>query len=60
MNKEHGDWLVELLKKIAVSNTKICTLQEIKFDFETTFDDFELFWFSKPVMLLKDNGLLII
>jgi hypothetical protein len=60
MNMEHGDWLIEMLRKIAVSNAKSHTLQEIKLDFETTFDDFELFWFSKPVMLLKDNGLLII
>ena len=60
MNKEQGDWLVEFLNKIAVSHAKIHTLQEIKLDFETTFEDFELFWFSKPVMLLKDKGLLII
>jgi hypothetical protein len=60
MNKEHGDWLVELLNKIKVSNTKIYTLQEIKSDFEIAFEDFELFWFSKTVMQLKDNGLLII
>jgi hypothetical protein len=60
MNKEHGDWLVEMLNKIAVSNTKIYTLQEIKSDFETAFEDFELFWFSKPLLTLMDYGLLII
>ena len=59
-NKEQGDWLVELLNKIAVSNTKIHTLQEIKSDFETAFEDFELFWFSKAVVTLKDYGLLLI
>ena len=60
MNKEQGDWLVEFLNKIAVSNTKIYTLQEIKSDFETAFEDFELFWFSKPLSVLKDAKLLII
>jgi hypothetical protein len=60
MNKDHGDWLVEFLNKIAVSNTKIYTLQEIKSDFETTFEDFELFWFSKAVVTLKGNNLLVI
>jgi len=60
MNKEHGDWLLELLNKITVSNTKISTLQEIKSDFESHFENFELFWFSKPVVTLRDYGLLII
>ena len=59
-NKEHGDWLVDLLNKIGVSNSKMYTLQEIKSDFETTFEDFELFWYSKPVVTLRGNKLLII
>ncbi|MSP85436.1 MAG: radical SAM protein [Flavobacteriaceae bacterium] len=60
MNKEHGDWLVELLHNIKVSNTKIHTLQEIKSEFETAFEDFELLWFSKPLAILKEANLLII
>ncbi len=59
-NKEHGDWLVDLLNKIGVSNSKMYTLQEVKSDFETTFEDFELFWYSKPVVTLRGNKLLII
>jgi hypothetical protein len=60
MNKEHGLWLVEMLNKTAVSNLKLMTLQEIKADFEFRFENFELFWFSKPMETLKDCGLLII
>jgi hypothetical protein len=60
MNKEHGDWLLELLNKITVSNTKIYTLQEIKSDFESAFENFELFWFSKAVVTLKGTLLLIL
>jgi hypothetical protein len=60
MNREEGDWLVELLSKIAVSSTKMFTLQEIKSDFEIEFEDFELFWFSKIVVTLRSHGLLII
>ena len=60
MNREEGDWLVETLKKISVPNKKLYTLQEIKSDFELNFDNFELFWFSKPVFTLRDYGLLII
>lgn len=59
-NKEQGDWLIEMLKKVAVSNAKTYTLQEIKLDYETELEDFELFWFSKPVLTLRDYGLLIV
>jgi hypothetical protein len=59
-NKNEGEWLVELLKKITVSNSKNYTFQEIKTDFETEFDDFELFWYSKPINTLRGFGLLVL
>ncbi len=58
MNKDQGDWLVEILNKISVSNIKLVTLQEIKADFEIQFENFELFWFSKPLLALRERGLL--
>lgn len=60
INKEEGDWLVKMLSKISVSNSKLYSLQEIKSDFEMDFDNFELFWFSKHIGILRDYGLLII
>ncbi len=60
MNRKEGDWLVGILNKISVSNSKLYTLQEIKSDFELNFENFELFWFSKPVATLRDYGLLIV
>ncbi len=59
-NKNEGEWLVQILEKIAVSNAKILSFQEIKSDFETHLEDFELFWYSKPVNTLRDFGLLIL
>ena len=59
-NKQQGEWLVEILYKISVSNAKIYTFQEVKTDFEMKLEDFELFWFSKPVNILKKCGLLIL
>ncbi|MFV5697625.1 B12-binding domain-containing radical SAM protein [Flavobacterium sp. ZT3R17] len=59
-NKNEGEWLVEILQKIAVSNAKIYTFQEIKADFETQFEDFELFWYSKPIKTLREFGLLVL
>jgi hypothetical protein len=37
-----------MLAKIAVVNTKVLTFQ-IKADFESNLEDFELFWHSKPI-----------
>jgi radical SAM superfamily enzyme YgiQ (UPF0313 family) len=59
-SKEEGEWLIEILKKISVSNTKNYTFQEVKNDFETNLEDFELFWYSKPVNTLREFGLLVL
>ena len=59
-NKNEGEWLVEILQKIAVSNTKIYTFQEVKADFETQLENFELFWYSKPIKTLREFGLLVL
>jgi Radical SAM superfamily len=57
--KQQGDWLVEILKKVSVRNKKTYTFQEIKTDYESLdLKDFELFWFSKPVNTLREFGLL--
>lgn len=55
-----GEWLQQLLERISVSQTKVYTFQEIKSDFELTLEDFELFWFSKPIRTLRVYGLLVL
>jgi Radical SAM superfamily len=57
-NKQEGDWLIEILEKIEVSNLKMLSFQNIKDNFETNFNDFELFWYSKPINTLREFGLL--
>jgi hypothetical protein len=59
-NKAEGEWLVEMLQKISVSNTKTYSFQEVKTDFEQQLEDFELFWYSKPVNTLREFGLLVL
>ena len=59
-NKKEGEWLVEILQKISVSNSKIYTFQEIKTNFESLLEDFELFWYSKPIKTLREFGLLVL
>jgi hypothetical protein len=58
--KNEGDWLVSTLEKIAVEKKKTVTFQELKDDFETDFENFELFWFSKPILKLRAVGLLVL
>ena len=58
--KNEGEWLIQMLGKLSVSNSKICSFQELKSDFETHLEDFELFWYSKPVNTLRDFGLLVL
>jgi len=59
-NKAEGEWLAETLQKVSVANAKIHTFQEIKADFEKQREDFELFWYSKPVNSLREYGLLVL
>ncbi len=59
-NKNEGEWLVQILQKISISNTKNYTFQEVKNDFETQLEDFELFWYSKPINTLREFGLLVL
>ncbi len=59
-NMKEGEWLVSILNKISVFNSKIYTFQEVKVDFETNLDDFELFWYSKPINTLRNFGLLVL
>ncbi len=58
--KNEGEWLVQILEKISVSKSKTYSFKEIKSDFETSLEDFELFWYSKPVNTLREFGLLIL
>jgi hypothetical protein len=58
--KNEGEYLIQMLEKVSISNSKTHSFQEIKTDFETTLEDFELFWYSKPLNTLRDYGLLVL
>lgn len=59
-SKNEGEWLAAILEKIAGSNTQVYTFQDVKADFETKMEHFELFWYSKPIYDLRDFGLLVL
>jgi hypothetical protein len=61
VDKEPGLWLAGMLEKLAITNKKNLTIQEVKDDYEAAgLEDFELFWDNKPVNGLYKCGLLIL
>jgi hypothetical protein len=60
LEKDQAKWLVTILEKISVYSDSIFTLAQLKVDFEIHFEDFELFWYSKPVFLMRNKGLLVL
>ncbi|UMB53008.1 radical SAM protein [Lutibacter sp. A64] len=60
LEKDKGEWLLDLLEQIVVSQGTSKTFAQIKRDFESSFNDFELFWYSKPIKNLRNYGLLVL
>ena len=59
LDEDKGNWLIRLFEKFANKKDALLTIQEIKTDFEVIFEDFEIFWHSKSIKILRNNGLLI-
>jgi hypothetical protein len=57
--KEKGVWLIGALKRLSIQEKPITFIQ-LKADFENDFEDFELFWYSKPIHVLREKGLLVL
>jgi hypothetical protein len=59
-NQKEGIWLANILKHLSIYSEKVFTFQELKTNFEQELEDFELFWYSKPINTLRENGLLVL
>lgn len=59
IEKEKGEWLIGILKRLSNSEVFL-TYSQLKTNFKQNFDDFELFWYSKPIDILRDNGVLLV
>lgn len=59
LEQEKAEWLIDVLEENSTESAKKITLQQLKAQFEESFEDFELFWFSKPMQQLKDNGVIL-
>ncbi|PIF45986.1 radical SAM superfamily enzyme YgiQ (UPF0313 family) [Chryseobacterium sp. 52] len=59
LEQDKAEWLMKVLGENAIENPKKVTAQQLKNQFEENFEDFELFWFSKPMQQLKENGVIL-
>lgn len=57
---EEGTWLLNQLPLLSVVNLKPMSYSDLKSNFEQEFGDFETFWFSKQISVMRDNGLLLV
>jgi hypothetical protein len=57
VSEKEGVWLLSVLEKLAIGNEK-WFYSDVKADFEKQGENFELFWYSKPMLLLKSGGLI--
>lgn len=59
IEEKKATWLLEKLEILHYFNNIKIPYSELKLDFENTFnEDFELFWYSKPLSAVKKCGLL--
>ncbi|SHK63715.1 B12-binding domain-containing radical SAM protein [Epilithonimonas mollis] len=59
LDQAKAQWLLEIISAYSIENPRKLTLQQLKDLYENNFEDFELFWFSKPVQQLKENGIIL-
>lgn len=60
MEKEHGEWFLDNLDRLSINEEEVFTFASLKESFEKQFENFELFWYSKPILTLRENGLLVV
>ena len=59
LDQEKAQWLLKIIQENPIEKPQKTTLLQLKNDFEESFGDFELFWFSKPMQQLKENGIIL-
>ncbi|WP_136668410.1 radical SAM protein [Flavobacterium sp. H122] len=60
LEEDKANWFLAKLDLLSFENSKPITFQLLKSDFESEFSDFELFWFSKPILKFRENHLFTI
>jgi hypothetical protein len=60
IDQDKGLWLLEQLPLLGPQNSQLPTFAQLKTNFEEHLEDFELFWYSKPMNVLKEHGFLVL
>ena len=60
LNSDEGKWLTATLEQLSVYKGNKITYAELKSNFEQNFQDFELFWYSKPIQNLRNHSLVVL
>lgn len=60
IEKEKGEWLFITLPTLSPSCYKLRSYGDLKVDYETHFDSFELFWYATAIQKLREFGLLVV
>jgi len=61
LDKAQGEWLMQILPQLNISNPKIVSFKALKNNYEAAgLEDFELFWDNKPINTLYKAGLWVI
>ncbi|SIQ40783.1 B12-binding domain-containing radical SAM protein [Maribacter ulvicola] len=59
VDKDNGEWLLSMLEQLKPEN-KPLSYGQLKKNYETRLEDFELFWYSKQITGLRNHGLLVL
>lgn len=61
VTQEQGKWLAGFLVQASAESYEVTTFAKAKQSFETALaEDFEPFWYSKPIAVLRNSGLLVL
>ena len=60
LSKEEGLWLQKVLAQCQIHQPQKIKLADLQLDFDMQFENFELFWQSKPLKTLRSVGLVIL
>jgi hypothetical protein len=61
VTKEQGEWLLEILKIVSIETKTLTTFGELTANYEKAgLEDFDLFWYNKPMNTIQEVGLWIL
>ncbi len=60
LEKDKAALLITALELASVYNPTMPTFGQIKDIYEKQYEDFEMFWYSKPINTLRESGLLVL